>query len=291
MGRADGTRVLRNLAKGRYFRSSQGFHGSTSCERPGLEEMVEIEMRLNRAWSELIKGKSKKVADSPWMKMFMSNIRLVCVPPRNRWPELASVHDVNSRRHCGDAKKSSFNGGEEEEEVKKKRVTMEEGCGVVHLSRSCNPKFLPRNPSSFGSASRVQALHGSTSVSRRILHRSTVQASMIRFAVLIDPATSNPRDRYPVNVDSSPLSDLRASDEATYMSTLARDVPFAGLMVMFYEALKDITSYGKQKWAPNSNYSISSSFEGLLLGGLAGGKFCKLDSVTSNGLSLHDLQI
>ncbi|PKI34387.1 hypothetical protein CRG98_045219 [Punica granatum] len=135
MGRADGTRVLRNLAKGRYFRSSQGFHGSTSCERPGLEEMVEIEMRLNRAWSELIKGKSKKVADSPWMKMFMSNIRLVCVPPRNRWPELASVHDVNSCRHCGDAKKSSFNGGEEEEEVKKKRVTMEEGCGVVHLSR------------------------------------------------------------------------------------------------------------------------------------------------------------
>ncbi|OWM74444.1 hypothetical protein CDL15_Pgr013348 [Punica granatum] len=78
---------------------------------------------------------------------------------------------------------------------------------------------------------------------------------------------------------------------AGYMSTLARDVPFAGLMVMFYEALKDITSYGKQKWAPNSNYSISSSFEGLLLGGLAGGKFCKLDSVTSNGLSLHDLQI
>ncbi|OWM65879.1 hypothetical protein CDL15_Pgr015304 [Punica granatum] len=57
---------------------------------------------------------------------------------------------------------------------------------------------------------------------------------------------------------------------AGYMSTLARDVPFAGLMVMFYEALKDITSYGKQKWAPNSNYSISSSFEGLLLGGLAG---------------------
>ncbi|XP_031404623.1 mitochondrial substrate carrier family protein E isoform X2 [Punica granatum] len=58
---------------------------------------------------------------------------------------------------------------------------------------------------------------------------------------------------------------------AGYLSTLARDVPFAGLMVMFYEALKDITSYGKQKWAPNSNYSISSLFEGLLLGGLAGG--------------------
>lgn len=46
------------------------------------------------------------------------------------------------------------------------------------------------------------------------------------------------------------------------------------LQVMFYEALKDLTRYGKQKWAPDSNYGVGSSFEGLLLGGLAGGKFC-----------------
>ncbi|KAK4744131.1 hypothetical protein SAY87_010443 [Trapa incisa] len=58
---------------------------------------------------------------------------------------------------------------------------------------------------------------------------------------------------------------------AGYLSTLARDVPFAGLMVMFYEALKDLTRHGKQKWAPNSNYSVGSTFEGLVLGGIAGG--------------------
>ncbi|KAK3037960.1 hypothetical protein RJ639_030665 [Escallonia herrerae] len=57
----------------------------------------------------------------------------------------------------------------------------------------------------------------------------------------------------------------------TYWSTLARDVPFAGLMVTFYEALKDVTQYGKQKWFPNSNYHVNSTLEGLLLGGLAGG--------------------
>ncbi|XP_022134585.1 mitochondrial substrate carrier family protein E isoform X2 [Momordica charantia] len=56
---------------------------------------------------------------------------------------------------------------------------------------------------------------------------------------------------------------------AGYWSTLARDVPFAGLMVMFYEALKDLTEYGKQKWRPNS--AVNSSLEGLVLGGLAGG--------------------
>ncbi|CAK9147971.1 unnamed protein product [Ilex paraguariensis] len=58
---------------------------------------------------------------------------------------------------------------------------------------------------------------------------------------------------------------------AGYWSTLARDVPFAGLMVTFYEALKDLTDYGKRKWFPNPNYHVNSSFEGLLLGGLAGG--------------------
>ncbi|CAL9049972.1 unnamed protein product [Musa banksii] len=56
-----------------------------------------------------------------------------------------------------------------------------------------------------------------------------------------------------------------------YWSTLARDVPFAGLMVTFYEALKDFTEYGKQSFLPNSNLHVGSSFEGLVLGGLAGG--------------------
>ncbi|PIA27456.1 hypothetical protein AQUCO_07700014v1 [Aquilegia coerulea] len=58
---------------------------------------------------------------------------------------------------------------------------------------------------------------------------------------------------------------------AGYWSTLARDVPFAGLMVTFYEVLKDLTEYGKQKWLPHTDYYVGSSFEGLLLGGLAGG--------------------
>ncbi|KAG7955055.1 hypothetical protein I3843_11G051600 [Carya illinoinensis] len=58
---------------------------------------------------------------------------------------------------------------------------------------------------------------------------------------------------------------------AGYWSTLARDVPFAGLMVMSYEALKDVTEYGKQRWIPNPKSHVSSSLEGLLLGGLAGG--------------------
>ncbi|KAJ0973991.1 hypothetical protein J5N97_015956 [Dioscorea zingiberensis] len=57
-----------------------------------------------------------------------------------------------------------------------------------------------------------------------------------------------------------------------YWSTLARDVPFAGLMVTFYEALKDLTDFGKQKLLPSrSDLHVSNSFEGLILGGLAGG--------------------
>lgn len=40
--------------------------------------------------------------------------------------------------------------------------------------------------------------------------------------------------------------------------------------VMFYEALKDFTEYGKQRWMPNSD--VNNSLEGLVLGGLAGGK-------------------
>lgn len=55
-----------------------------------------------------------------------------------------------------------------------------------------------------------------------------------------------------------------------YWSTLARDVPYAGLMVVFYEALKDVTEYGKKKW-PKLEYLTNSSLEGLVLGGLAGG--------------------
>ncbi|KDP31344.1 hypothetical protein JCGZ_11720 [Jatropha curcas] len=58
---------------------------------------------------------------------------------------------------------------------------------------------------------------------------------------------------------------------AGYWSTIARDVPFAGLMVMFYEALKDLTEYGKQRWCPSLDYSVNSTVEGLILGGLAGG--------------------
>ncbi|CAO2826857.1 unnamed protein product [Amaranthus hypochondriacus] len=58
---------------------------------------------------------------------------------------------------------------------------------------------------------------------------------------------------------------------AGYWSTLARDVPFAGLMVMFYEILKDLTDYGMQKWIFDADYRISSSLEGLVLGGVAGG--------------------
>ncbi|CAK7323235.1 unnamed protein product [Dovyalis caffra] len=58
---------------------------------------------------------------------------------------------------------------------------------------------------------------------------------------------------------------------AGYWSTLARDVPFAGLMVMFYETLKDLTEYGKQKWIPSLDHLINGSVEGLVLGGLAGG--------------------
>ncbi|KAJ1384822.1 WD40/YVTN repeat-like-containing domain superfamily [Sesbania bispinosa] len=55
------------------------------------------------------------------------------------------------------------------------------------------------------------------------------------------------------------------------LSTLARDVSFAGVMVMFYEALKDVAECGKQRWALSPNWHVDNSFEGLDLGGLAGG--------------------
>lgn len=40
---------------------------------------------------------------------------------------------------------------------------------------------------------------------------------------------------------------------------------------MFYEALKDLTDYVKQKRIPSLDHHVNSSVEGLLLGGLAGG--------------------
>eukprot|EP01018_Ginkgo_biloba_P014144 Gb_41837 [translate_table: standard] len=58
---------------------------------------------------------------------------------------------------------------------------------------------------------------------------------------------------------------------AGYWSTLARDVPFAGLMVMFYEAMKDTIEYGKHRWVLDPKWQDQNSFEGLLLGGLSGG--------------------
>lgn len=36
--------------------------------------------------------------------------------------------------------------------------------------------------------------------------------------------------------------------------------------------MKELTEYGKRKYLPESNLHASSSFEGLLLGGLAGGR-------------------
>ncbi|XP_020236394.1 mitochondrial substrate carrier family protein E isoform X2 [Cajanus cajan] len=58
---------------------------------------------------------------------------------------------------------------------------------------------------------------------------------------------------------------------AGYLSTLARDVPFAGLMVMFYEALKDAKEQVEQRWISSPNWHVNNSVEGLVLGGLAGG--------------------
>ncbi|XP_027901914.1 mitochondrial substrate carrier family protein E [Vigna unguiculata] len=58
---------------------------------------------------------------------------------------------------------------------------------------------------------------------------------------------------------------------AGYFSTLARDVPFAGLMVMFYEGLKDVKEYVEQRGISSPNWRVNHSLEGLVLGGLAGG--------------------
>ncbi|KAL9261891.1 Mitochondrial magnesium exporter 1-like protein [Drosera capensis] len=58
---------------------------------------------------------------------------------------------------------------------------------------------------------------------------------------------------------------------AGYWSTLARDLPFAGLMVTFYEGFKNLNDYGKKQWLSNSDYDASSTMEGLVIGGVAGG--------------------
>jgi hypothetical protein len=41
--------------------------------------------------------------------------------------------------------------------------------------------------------------------------------------------------------------------------------------VTFYEAMKEMADYGKTKYLPHSDLDVSNSFEGLVLGGLAGG--------------------
>lgn len=56
---------------------------------------------------------------------------------------------------------------------------------------------------------------------------------------------------------------------AGYWSTLARDVPFAGLMVTFYEALKGLELTNVR--GLSNDLEVSNSCEGLFLGGLAGG--------------------
>lgn len=43
------------------------------------------------------------------------------------------------------------------------------------------------------------------------------------------------------------------------------------LQVTFYEALKELTEYGKQKVLPGVEFDVTNSFEGLVLGGVAGG--------------------
>lgn len=55
---------------------------------------------------------------------------------------------------------------------------------------------------------------------------------------------------------------------------------------MFYEALKDVTEYGKQKWISSPNWQVNNSFEGLVLGGLAGGMSCALSSILSTQVLL-----
>ncbi|KAJ7517679.1 hypothetical protein O6H91_21G034900 [Diphasiastrum complanatum] len=62
---------------------------------------------------------------------------------------------------------------------------------------------------------------------------------------------------------------------AGFFSTLARDVPFAGFQIMFYEAFREAVERGHRKWylkgLSKSNQHEFSSYEEFLLGGAAGG--------------------
>lgn len=42
--------------------------------------------------------------------------------------------------------------------------------------------------------------------------------------------------------------------------------------VTFYEALKDLADFGKRRLLPRSDLQVTNSFEGLILGGIAGGE-------------------
>lgn len=58
---------------------------------------------------------------------------------------------------------------------------------------------------------------------------------------------------------------------------------------MFYEAMKDLTEYGKHRWIPSSNWHVNSSLEGLVLGGLAGGmSYNFLQLANCSGLIICD---
>ncbi|PKI54193.1 hypothetical protein CRG98_025426 [Punica granatum] len=51
----------------------------------------------------------------------------------------------------------------------------------------------------------------------------SLQPSTIRSAIPLDPVTSNPCDCDPANLDSSPLFDLKVSDEATLARSSTSD--------------------------------------------------------------------
>ncbi|CAK9232077.1 unnamed protein product [Sphagnum troendelagicum] len=65
---------------------------------------------------------------------------------------------------------------------------------------------------------------------------------------------------------------------AGYFSTLVRDVPFAGLQIMLYEAMRASMVYGQEQWGSSkalqpvgSEKHQFSSLEELIMGGTAGG--------------------
>lgn len=61
---------------------------------------------------------------------------------------------------------------------------------------------------------------------------------------------------------------------AGYLPTLARDVPFAGLQIMFYEGMRAAITYGRREWSalpPEAQKHDFTSFEELVMGGTAGG--------------------